>query len=72
MSVEDRIQPAMKNAGKRDADLAPRDWLERIAKLRREGRTKEADDSLAAFRRRYPDYVIAKEMRDAVLGDTAR
>jgi len=41
----------------------PAHWLERIAKLRHAGRDKEADDSLAAFRRRYPDYEIPKEMR---------
>jgi len=72
MSVEDRVQESVAKADKADAELSPREWLERIARLRREGRTKEADESLAAFRRRYPDYVIAKEMRDAVLGDTAR
>jgi hypothetical protein len=72
MAVEDRIQPLAEKAGKADADLSPRDWLERIARLRRDGRTQEADESLAAFRRRYPDYEIPKELRDAVLGDTAR
>jgi len=41
----------------------PAHWLERIAKLREAGRDKEADDSLAAFRRHYPDYEIPREMR---------
>lgn len=72
MAVEDRIQPLAEKAGKADVDLSPRDWLERIARLRRDGRTQEADDSLAAFRRRYPDYEIPKELRDAVLGEAAR
>ncbi|HEX5091509.1 MAG TPA: hypothetical protein VFV84_02345 [Burkholderiales bacterium] len=41
----------------------PEQWLERIAKLREAGRDQEADDSLAAFRRRYPDFVIPEKMR---------
>ena len=69
MAVEDRVQPLAEKAGKADADLSPRSWLERIARLRRDGRTKEADESLAAFRRRYPDYEIPKELREAVLGE---
>jgi Meckel syndrome type 1 protein len=72
MALEDRVQPLAEQAGKADADLSPRDWLERIARLRRDGRTQEADESLAAFRRRYPDYEIPKELRDAVLGEAAR
>ncbi len=72
MAVEDRVQPLAEKAGKADADLSPRDWLERIATLRRDGRAKAADESLAAFRRRYPDYEIPKELRDAVLGEAAR
>ena len=36
--------------------------LERIAELRRQGKHDEADKALAEFRRRYPDYRIAKEM----------
>jgi len=58
-------------AGKRTADdesvETPEQWLERIAKLREAGRAKEADDALAAFRKRYPDYEIPKEMRERVL-----
>jgi len=64
--VEDRAKASADTIGKRDE--APREWLERIARLRREGRIKEADESLAAFRKRYPDYEIPKELRDAVLG----
>lgn len=67
MAVEDRVPPLAENAGK--LDESPRAWLERIAKLRRDGRTKDADESLAAFRRRYPDYEIPKELRAAVLGE---
>ncbi len=39
----------------------PEEWLERIAELRSRGRHKEADESLAEFRRRYPGYAIAPE-----------
>lgn len=39
----------------------PEKWLERIAKLRDEGRDDEADRQLAEFRRRYPDFRIAEE-----------
>jgi len=45
----------------------PAQWLERIAKLREAGRHKEADASLAEFRKRYPDYEMPKEMRARVL-----
>jgi hypothetical protein len=57
-------------AGKRAAAdevvETPEQWLERIAKLREDGRAKEADDALAAFRKRYPGYEIPKEMRERV------
>jgi hypothetical protein len=65
-ALEDRARASAEQAGKKDE--SPRDWLERIARLRREGRAKEADESLAEFRRRYPNYEIPKELRDAVLG----
>jgi len=69
-ALEDRAQASEAQAGKKDAkNETPREWLERIARLRREGRAKEADDSLAEFRKRYPDYQIPKELRDAVLGE---
>jgi hypothetical protein len=41
----------------------PEAWLARIAELRKEGRKREADESLAEFRQRYPDYKIPKAMR---------
>lgn len=64
-ALEERAQ-----AGKKDE--SPREWLERIARLRREGRAKEADQSLDEFRKRYPDYEIPKDLREAVLGEAAR
>lgn len=45
----------------------PEQWLERIAKLREANRQKEADESLAEFRRRYPEYEIPEAMRKRVL-----
>jgi hypothetical protein len=39
----------------------PEQWLERIAKLRAEGKHDEADKALAEFRKRYPDFKISEE-----------
>ena len=39
----------------------PAEWLAEIAELRRQGRTVEAEASLAEFRRRYPDYPLDAE-----------
>lgn len=39
-------------------DESPEAWLARIAELRKQGRIKEAEESFAAFRKRYPDYPI--------------
>jgi hypothetical protein len=44
----------------------PEGELERIARLRREGRDDDADKALAEFRKRYPDYQISAEMRAKV------
>lgn len=45
------------------APETPEQWIERIARLRAEGKDSEADESLAEFRRRYPDYEITEAMR---------
>jgi hypothetical protein len=45
-----------------EAAEPPERWLERIAGLREQGRDREADESLAEFRRRHPDYRIAEPM----------
>jgi type IV secretory pathway VirB10-like protein len=37
---------------------SPEAWLARIASLRQRGLSKEAEDSLAEFKRRYPDYPL--------------
>lgn len=36
----------------------PRKWLERIAELRRQGKTEEAEEVLAEFKRRFPDHSL--------------
>ncbi|MGH8689021.1 MAG: hypothetical protein ACREVQ_15060 [Burkholderiales bacterium] len=56
--------PANVARGKISASAeTPGQWLERIAKLRAEGKAEEADRSLAEFRRRYPEYRIPPAMR---------
>lgn len=40
-------------------DDSPQAWLARIAELRRQGRTQDAEASLAEFRKRYPGYPVA-------------
>jgi hypothetical protein len=44
----------------------PEQWLERIAKLRADGQARAADESFAAFKRRFPDYRIPEAMRRRV------
>lgn len=41
----------------------PEAWLARIAELRRQNRMREAQESLAEFRKRYPDYRIPQALR---------
>ena len=41
--------------------LSAEAWLERIIELRANARHKEADESYAEFRRRYPDYPVPAE-----------
>jgi hypothetical protein len=65
----DRAEPA----GRASAGVAvgkisappqtPEQWLERIAKLRDAGKAREADESLAEFKRRHPDYRISEALR---------
>ena len=45
------------------APLTPEAWLERIAELRKQNRMREAEESLAEFRKRYPDYKIPEALR---------
>ena len=43
--------------------LSPEEWLNRIAQLREQGKHDEAEASLAAFKKRYPDYPIEKFLK---------
>ena len=45
------------------SEMTPAAWLTRIAELRKEGRKREAEESLAEFRKRYPDYKIPEALR---------
>jgi len=44
----------------------PQEWLEEIEKLRRDGKLKEARESLAEFRKHYPDHELPKALRDLI------
>ena len=53
---------AMLRAERGAVEEAPERILERIAELRRQGKQDEADNALAEFRRRFPNYRIPEEM----------
>jgi len=42
----------------------PQTWLEEIEKLRRDGKIKEARESLIEFRKHYPDHELPRTLRD--------
>ncbi|MBS1196593.1 MAG: hypothetical protein H6R18_378 [Proteobacteria bacterium] len=42
---------------------SPATWIEKIRRLRREGKMAEAEQSLAEFRRAYPDYKLPEDFR---------
>lgn len=42
----------------------PQAWLEEIEKLRHDGKIKEARESLAEFRKHYPDHELPEALRD--------
>jgi len=58
----DGAAPATRAERRADA-LTPKDRLARIRELRLLGRDREADDELAAFRERYPDYPLPADMQ---------
>ena len=63
---EAREQSAEPQAMAKLAQEPPEKWLERIARLRQEGRHDEADKALAEFRKAYPDYRIPEAMLEKV------
>ncbi len=66
MSQRSAPVPAAKSAAGAAAVEAPEAWLERIARLRRQGKHEEADKALAEFRKRYPDFKIPPDMLEQV------
>lgn len=56
-------KPASESAASRP-DGAPADWLRRIEALLREGRKAEAEQELARFRQRHPDYPLPPGLRE--------
>ena len=45
------------------ANEPPGKWGEKIVDLRRRGRSAEADELLAEFRRRFPDHLVPEAWR---------
>jgi hypothetical protein len=44
------------------ASLPPDRWLQQILELRRSGRTQEATEALAAFRKAWPEHPLPPEL----------
>jgi hypothetical protein len=42
---------------------APEKWLEKIDELKRDGKTTEADDMLAEFKKRFPEHPLPARLR---------
>jgi len=59
-------------AAKARLEQTPEQWLERIARLREQGRDDEANKEMARFRERYPDYRIPEAMAKRVAPSPAR
>lgn len=45
------------------ADEPLENWLKRILELKQAGKTRESDEELAKFRKRYPEYVLPEALR---------
>ena len=52
-----------KEADKAEKAKAPQEWLKQITALKEQGKVKEAEEELAKFRKRYPEYVLPLELR---------
>ncbi|HET9735631.1 MAG TPA: hypothetical protein VFP62_10185 [Burkholderiales bacterium] len=55
-------RPALSAAKLAEPARTPEAWLERIAEMRKQGREREAQESLAEFKKRYPDYKIPEAL----------
>lgn len=65
-SVENRAgaAPLRKQESRISGELrSPEAWIGEIRQLRKQGRDKEAQDALEAFRRAYPDYSLPEDLR---------
>ena len=60
----DAIGPKQKRAPDSSANLYPEHWLQDIHQMLREGHRDAALQSLAEFRKRYPDYRLPDDLRD--------
>lgn len=49
------------------ASQRPEDWIARIKLLKQQGKLDEARKELAEFRKRYPDYVVPKEVESLLM-----
>lgn len=71
MGGESEGQDADEAKQRSDAErLPPEAWLQQIATLRQQGKIAEAEASLAAFKRRYPHYLL--KTRDRARGEGAQ
>lgn len=58
--------PAAPQTALAKRELAPEEWLERIADMRKQGRDKEADEQFAEFKRRFPEFRISGPMMERI------
>ena len=45
------------------AERTPQAWIDDIRKLMKEGKSEEAGEEIAKFKKRYPDYVLPEDLR---------
>lgn len=65
-SAEGRAKavPLRKQESRAPGELrSPEAWIEEIRQLKKQGREKEAQEALEAFRRAYPDYTLPEDVR---------
>lgn len=63
MEMRARSAPLRKEAVGAASARAPEPWLEDIRRLKREGKEREAAESLVEFRKAYPDYRLPEDLR---------
>jgi hypothetical protein len=45
------------------AERTPQAWIDEIRKMMKEGKSEEAGEEIAKFKKRYPDYVLPEDLR---------